>query len=93
MIQSLNITTLSSKFATLKQYVTPTPCKNNEKGNLFIVKQDNLKTMIFELAMVTTKPDPELVKNVMEFAGMREDWGKVGKRVMKDVQFYTNAKE
>lgn len=47
--------------------------------------------MIFELGMITTSPQADLVRTILGFAGMREDWGKVGKKITKDVQFYTNT--
>lgn len=41
--------------------------------------------------MIHTRPQAQLIKDVLSFAAMREDWSKIGKKMTKDIQFNSNA--
>lgn len=74
-MDTLKIPDLSKRFARMRLL-----------GNLFVVKPEHLKGIIQEIiGFRSSLPQRQLVKYVMEYASLREDWGKIRKKIEKEM--------
>ena len=83
LVQTLRDKELSLRFETLKKF-----------ANVFIVKGDNVKQTIIDLSDIMHTGGEEKcsgaenLRIILGFAGMREDWSKIKKKVLKEVDYY-----